>query len=227
MQKLTAWSYSAYNTYQTCPRQLAYNKDKSLKKPKNVHLQRGIDVHKECEDYLKGILPEPSDSMAQLDRDFKKLKELEPLSEIQWAVDENWNETSWFDKSTWCRSIADAAYEVDDTTLTIIDFKTGKIRDSYVLQLDLMATVAMSIIDVEFVRPELWFLDQGEIRKGRGEGKVAVFSHKELGELREQWEERVEPMMNDTTFDPKPNFLCGWCDYSKDKGGPCQFGGGK
>jgi hypothetical protein len=34
---------------------------------------------------------------------------------------------------------------------------------------------------------------------------------------------KVIPMFNDTTFAPKSQYACRWCDYSKGKGGPCPF----
>lgn len=34
---------------------------------------------------------------------------------------------------------------------------------------------------------------------------------------------KVLPMFNDTTFAPKAQYACRWCDYAKGRGGPCRF----
>jgi hypothetical protein len=42
--------------------------------------------------------------------------------------------------------------------------------------------------------------------------------------LKKKWEGRIKALFADDTFAPRPSdFACRFCDYSKEKGGPCEF----
>src|SRR3546814_9340083 len=50
------WSFSLYNTHKQCPLKAKLNAVDKIKEPGNDAMQRGNDVHKLCEDYIKGII---------------------------------------------------------------------------------------------------------------------------------------------------------------------------
>jgi hypothetical protein len=47
------------------------------------------------------------------------------------------------------------------------------------------------------------------------------FSNEE--QIQRDWTRRAVPMFKDRRFAPTPNDKCGWCPFSKAKGGPCKF----
>jgi hypothetical protein len=69
---------------------------------------------------------------------------------------------------------------------------------------------------VKVVHTHLWYLDSGN-------PITITYDAKELPKLRESWNKKVTPMLNDTRFSPKPGNHCRWCTFSKTKGGPCKF----
>jgi len=223
VDKLKAWSYSRYNKYQNCPAKIYYEVYEKRRPPKSDAMQRGIDIHKEGEDFLGGKLLQVPDSFRLLEDDLKWLRdEVGAVPEENWAYNNQWEPTDWFDwDNAWCRVKVDAYGMVDDGCMLVVDHKTGAIRDGYEEQLELYALGAFKMFDgLDSVIVENWYVDHGQKRGGKDEG--AVYTASDESELQEKWEDRVKPMMNDTRFNATPNPLCKFCDFSYHKGGPCK-----
>lgn len=116
----------------------------------------------------------------------------------------------------------DAAYYSDDLkVLKIIDYKTGKIRDSHTEQMDLYCILGFALADsegveIETVEAELWYLDQGEDRK-------KSYTRADAEKLKKVWDKKTKKMLATTKFTAKPNRLCAWCEFSKSKSGHCKY----
>ena len=41
--------------------------------------------------------------------------------------------------------------------------------------------------------------------------------------LKALWEQNVKPMFKDEIFAPLPSYMCRWCHFRKDNGGPCSM----
>lgn len=218
---VNGWSFSRLQLYEECPAKFKYRNIDKLPEPKSDAMQRGIDIHKNAERYLTGETMLPDPTLMQFGAMFRELRELKPMAEYQLALDDGWKPTGWFAKgrnAAWVRLVLDAAviYE-DETSALVIDFKTGKKWGDNADQMDLFATgMFCAFPQLREVETRLWYLDTGE-------EDVSVFKKKGLAERKEAWEDRVEPLFNDTRFLPKPSNKCRWCAFSRAKGGPCKY----
>lgn len=140
-----------------------------------------------------------------------------PHVEETWAFTKDWDETTWNDwNNCWVRIKTDVNC-LDGDELYIIDHKTGKKREGYGEQMSLYPVGGfLKFPHVKKIHTQLWFLDSGDVVE-------QSYDVSELKVLKEGWNKKVEPMMNDTRFAPKPGNGCRWCPYSKSKGGPCKF----
>lgn len=233
---VTAWSYSRYADYQQCPLRFKLKHIDRVPDPGSAAMQRGSDIHKEGENFLKAptgrgkkvVVPESyrffKDEMAQM-------RTLEPMVEQQWGFTREWMPTGWFSNDTWLRIICDVALLYDDNTADIIDFKTGRKYATNEEQIELFSMGGfMKWPDVTHVTARLWYLD---VPNGPNDGDfhpdstanttIREFTRKDFDKARAKWERKIQPMFNDRRFPPKPNEKCKWCAYRKANGGPCKF----
>ena len=168
--------------------------------------------------------------LRRLRKQYKKIINGMAVEET-WAFTKNWTATTWDDwADCWVRIKLDCAEHEDDTTLLVNDWKTGKFREEnnqeYLKQLELYALSALLTYEhVQKVKPRLIYLDAGVIYPS--EDDPIVYTREDIPRLRSLWEQRVEPMLNDKIFAPRPNNLCKWCFFRKDNaaegGGQCEF----
>lgn len=216
-KKITSWSYSRFSVYDKCPAKAKYKFIDKLPEPPAPAMERGNVIHKLAESYTKGEIKKLPPELKLFKNEFANLKKSNPIVEESWAFTKDWLKTVWNDWANCALRIKVDAGCVDGTDLHIIDHKTGKKRDSYDTQLSLYAAPAPIIFPkIKKIFTHLWFLDSGETVTNEYDAKDAP-------QLRADWDKRVQPMLNDTRFAPKPSHECRWCPYSKSKGGPCKF----
>lgn len=216
-QRITAWSFSRWWTYQTCPYQAKLKYIDKIGKPfAGPAAERGTEIHQLGEDYLLKKLPRPPAEYGKFKPQLKELRQLKADAEKEWAFTRAWERTTWFASNTWLRVKVDAVALADDTA-TVVDFKTGKVYDHHMLQMDLYAVAAMIQIPVaKRVRTALWYVDQGK-------GEEETFPRTSLTKLKKSWEKKAAPMLADTKFKPTPSEACRRCEFSAAKGGPCKY----
>ncbi len=215
--RMDAWSYSRLSDWETCPLKAKYKHVLRMKEPGSAAMQRGSMIHKLAQDYAEKTLKVLPPELKAFENDFKNLRALNPRCEEQWAFKSDWSITGWFDRP-WLRVKTDAMIiGKDQTTGSIIDHKTGKMKDEHQDQLSLYAVSSFARYPkLESLSSELWYLDEGK--------KTALdFERGQFKELKEFWVDRVRPMMEDTRFPAKPNRLCQWCHFRKENGGPCKW----
>jgi RecB family exonuclease len=216
-QKITAWSFSRWTVYDTCPRQARHRYlDKLPEGEKGPALVRGQRIHELGEMYLKKEIAGVPSQYAAFRKEMRSLRRAKAIPEAQWAFDAQWEETDWFAPDVRVRLKIDAHYLRRVNQLVLIDFKTGKVRGSNDVQLELYALAGFYKLDVERIEAKFWYLDAGEEH-------VLTYERTELDVLRETWRLRTREMLADTSFKPRPGHHCGWCSFSKAKGGPCEF----
>lgn len=236
--KIIAWSFSRYMDYRKCPLLCKLKHIDKIKEPTNDAMLRGAAIHNLAEDFLKGKLRTlPSElklfksTFAELKKQYKK-KISGMTVEDTWAFRADWSQTKWDDwAGCWLRIKLDCAHTVEDDTLIITDWKTGKFREDniedYVEQLDLYALAALILMPhIQKVLPRLAYLDFGIIYPT--EGNEIVYTQADVSRLKKLWAKRVKPMLSDTRFAPKANFGCRWCWFGESKkaaGGPglCKY----
>lgn len=224
VKQLTAWSYSRYSDWRTCPKKAFFKHIQRIKEPSNKAMERGSAIHKEAEDYAGKRTAKRPASLNRFKDEFKHLRKISKhlMLERSATVDRNWEETEWDNwAKAWLRAKFDVCYvdPEDPTILVIIDHKTGRMRpDQHGEQLDLYAALGFKLFsEVQTIRAEMWYLDDGEVLPRGYWRKI------DADRLVKLWEKNVKPMMADKTFRATPSNACSWCFYSKAKGGPCEF----
>lgn len=217
VKTITSWSYSRYSTYDKCPAKAKYKFLDKLPEPPSPAMERGDTIHKLAEAYTKGELKKLPPELRHFKEEFAELKKSKPVVEESWAFTKKWLRTTWNDWANCAVRIKVDAACLDGDDLHIIDHKTGKKREGYSEQLSLYAVGGGLIYPkVKRIFTHLWFLDSGET-------ETEEYDPKKTFDLQLSWDKKVQPMLNDTRFAPKPSHECRWCPYSKSKGGPCKF----
>lgn len=240
-KQITSWSFSRYSTYQLCPLKAKLQFIDKIKEPGNEAMQRGAEIHDQCEAYIKGTLPRLPAECRPFKKEFQALRKQYKKAingmvvEDTWAFTNKWDETAWNDwVGCWVRIKLDCAHHEDEETLIVSDWKTGKFRpeknEEYVEQLELYALAALLLHEhIEVVKPRLVYLDAEVIYPEPGSDDEAqlTFVRDDIDRLTRLWVQRTKPMLTDKKFAPRPNFLCQWCFFRKanaaNGGGQCKF----
>lgn len=138
-----------------------------------------------------------------------------------------------FAKDAWGRVKLDVLH-VTGNVAEVIDWKSGNI-DKSKMEIrekpeyhDSMRAYQLAVLStnpkLREVRARMAFTDAPP--KLDSPFKVMAPLHRQdLAGAQKQWEIKIEPMMSDTIFAPRPGYYCTWCPFSKDKGGPCPHSG--
>lgn len=225
----TAWSFSRWKDHSDpvsgCPRRARLKHlDKLPEGETSPAMARGGAIHKEAEDFVKGLVKKLPATLLNFAAEFKLLRQAKALAEGKWGLDVRWQPVGFTDwVRCWCRVVLDAHFRPDPQTARVIDYKTGKVYGDNAEQLELYAVAGFAYYpDVERVETELWYLDQGLILPEKASDRVYV-KKKELAALQKKWRERAIPLLTDKKFVPRPGAHCGRCAYSKARSGPCEF----
>ena len=222
MTYITAWSFSAWDMWQTCPLKYKLTKIDKLKVETSPAMLRGRQVHDAIAKYLTGDAPCPTIASKRTQQTIEEIRTFDnKIVEQQWGFDRQWKPTGWFTKgpkATWLRAVTDAGVLYDDMSAEVVDWKTGKNRGGYDDQLELFAVATMQHMPViDHVTTRLSFVDHEETVFGE-------YPRAEVPALIEKWEGKVRPMFEDTEFLPRPNGMCKLCDFARSNGGPCRYG---
>lgn len=220
LAKLTSWSFSRWSVYVQCPAKARYKFIDKLPEPGNAAMERGNTIHKLAEAYVKGDLKMVPKELALFKSEMRELKKAGAHAEQSLTFTKDWKGCAWNDwNNAWLRIKIDTLAFNGDAA-NVIDYKTGKARDDYELQLSLydLGTL-LAYPELKIVSSALWFLDHGEIRPVI----PRQATQKDVPLLKKEWLSRVKPMLSDTKFSPTPGDYCRYCAYAKGKGGPCRY----
>lgn len=219
---LTAWSYSRYALYETCPLKFKLSALDGIKEPESPAMARGTAIHAGLAAYIEGKGPLPAEVklpfQKQLYAEMRAIPAESKVVEQQWGFTAKWRPTGWFGGDTWFRSVLDVGVMYDDNTFEAGDHKSGKRYGSNDEQMETQALAVMCKFQpVTHVTTRLIYLDGGE-------EEIAEFEARLRPLLAAKWEKKVQPMFTDTIFAPRPNEKCRFCHYAKSKAGLCRFG---
>jgi CRISPR/Cas system-associated exonuclease Cas4 (RecB family) len=197
---MKSWSFSKLKAYERCPHTQSFPYEW---KPSGEAAQAGLDAHKQCEDWIvKGEVIPTFEKF-----DWTKLRAINPFTEVKIGVDENWKRTEY--KEAWLKIIIDALYPDFNT---LIDYKSGKQEYnevSHIQQMQLYACVINAIYAPDFVQSELWYLNEGHIRK-------TIYTPKKCELLQVKFHDRALKMLKDETLLPKPSKSnCRFCPHQE------------
>ena len=196
--QIKSWSYSRYSTYAQCPYKAKLLYIDKLPMTRNDAMIRGDAIHKLAEKFLKGELPRLPAELKNFAEDFKELKALRKKKPEMISIEETWAMRSDWSETVW-----------DDWAGCWLRIKTDV---SHLTEEDNAPVCVITDYKTGKFRPD----DQTNHEARHCTGA-------DLVPLKKSWEKRVKPMLNDTKFAPKPSYLCKWCDFSADKGGPCKY----
>lgn len=221
-----AWSYSTLGLFEQCPLRYKYKKIDKLPEPPAPALEKGLRLHKHCEDFLKGKTKTVNPEVKTIEPHLKALKKYKAQSELKMQFDRDMQPLAdWFDKRVWLRVVLDAHY-VNDNTVQTYDFKTGKVyEDKHAEQGQVINMASLSWYpNVERAEFKGIYIDQVD---QDGYGKTIQYTtdtQQSLPDLIAKWTARADVIENATEYAANPTKLCGWCPYSGTKNGPCRHG---
>lgn len=224
MAKAWSWSFSKLKNYEECPKR-HYEVDiaKSVKEKENDALLWGNEVHDGMKTALTVAPHKLPDSMASyqywIERVLAGPGKL--FVEQKYAIDKDFNKTSWFADNAWYRSIADAVRIFDQVGLAL-DWKTGKFKpDNYRPQLMMLAmTLFAHFPELQVVRTEIVWLQEENCTTSETFTRAAL--NKEWAQLGMRVA-RLETAAKTMTYPPMPGRLCAkYCPVTS-----CPFHGKK
>jgi len=212
-KRTMAWSYSRLTTYERCPAQLAYRTAKTPEIPSPA-MERGNRIHKDAEEYLRGIHKQVPATLQGFAPEFRELRKLKARAEDQIAVDEDWRRVEWFSPQAWLRIVIDARHSIEDGQ-KLIDFKTGNTYPDHLDQLELYALTFFKLEEkLRTVEGELWYLDKQNIIHD-------VFDAEQVESFEKKWQTRAAPLLTAKEFPATPGRHCNYCGFASLRGGPC------
>ncbi len=232
MKQIKSWSFSRYGTYSQCPFKARCLYIDRLYEPGSPAMERGVNIHKLAEQYIKGQSARLPGVLALFRAHFQAWRKAFKNDrhtiavEETWAFRKDWTRTTWDDwDGAWLRVKLDVAHITDEGVI-LVDHKTGKFSPSYNLQqyleqLDLYALASLIIYPELSVTPYLHFIDHEIVYPPPGEAKT--YFPADLPRLKREWVKRTKAMLSDKTFAPRPNNLCRFCAFRAESGGPCVY----
>lgn len=214
MSERKNWSYSRLSEYQTCPRQYLLRKNKTPE-PESDVLKRGIYLHKLAEAYINHLVDDVPDEFIKLEKTLKMLREKDAIAELQLGFSEKWKESGWSNWDVTQLRVKVDAYHIDGEKCFVYDWKSGKERD-YSEQLELYGlSLLLYHPEIKIVYSFIAFIDTGTV------SAPIVVKRPQLPTLKRKWSDKTKPLFTDKIFAPRMGMHCGWCNFSKKKGGPC------
>lgn len=211
-----AWSFSALNTFENCPRKFWATKIKKLVSDYNAANIKGDAEHKAFDAHLSKNTPLPA-HIAQFQPVLDMVKALpgQMYSEYSMALDANYvpcKGTDW--NRVWMRSIADVI-TVNGFRAHVVDWKFGKAPSArYPMkpdQMEIVAVAAMRIfpqvleVNTAYVFPLSNQIFPFKFTRNEDEARI--------------WQsllprvKAMEQAVKDDAWPATPNPLCGWCPY--------------
>lgn len=203
------WSFSALDTFKTCPRQYeAKYVSKSVQEEKSEQMIWGERVHKHFEDRQLDGTPLPVE-LEQHEAYMQKLEALPGIHTVEQkiALNRKLQPTHFFADDVFFRGIIDYI-KVDSDTAYLVDYKTGKPHQKFdQLQLFALHTFALypnvNNVSVRFY----WTKTESETRAAYTRGDIQGIWRKFIPDLKQY----AEAFKTDT-WQPRQSGLCnGWC----------------
>ena len=230
-RNLQTWSFSSLKQYEKCPYSQYLKRIQRIATEENTDethpLVRGNRIHREAEEYVKGEVPDMPRSIKRFTSQFESLQDLykegQVILEEGMGFTSDWEPCGFTDwGSVWHQSKMDAVIKHDETTFTIIDYKTGKSWGNEVPHSQQGALYGVALMclfpQAQSITVEFWYLDEGKTKR-------RTYNRSQLTAQMANFNKRAVQMTSATEFPPKPNKMnCLYCDYGVANGnGKCQY----
>lgn len=230
--RFKSWSWSRLSDWLKCPSMARMKYIDKLPEPgpPTPHLERGIEVHRAAEAYVKRRIKNLPASLKSFELELTEMRDIEEKTcEMSLGFDLAWRPVATDD---WDRCVlrvkVDVMIKETPTNAIVIDYKTGKYSSykvrEYEGQLQLYTgAVFAADPELEEVSPRLWYVDSGYEYPEREK----LYKRKDGEQFQKMFNKQVRPMLADRTFKATPSKdACMFCPYNakRFKGAPCKVG---
>lgn len=224
------WSFSVLQDFETCAYRTYLARVEKREQEESRALERGKAIHDYCEKFIRGEDPKPPrERKLKLNFHRHKLEALRDLYseygeervliEQEWGFDVDWNPTGYHAKDIWARMKCDVVVLESETSIRIIDWKTGGKSGNEPKHGAQGICYGVGAIarfpKVEHVTTEFVYLDH------KLPDLVKHFSRGDLMILKPRLHQRALDLTHNHEFFPRPTQwncrLCGFkynCEYS-------------
>ncbi len=226
-------SISSLGTYESCPRKYKYEKIDKLPRKSFEHLDVGNYVHEVLEYFHKRLNEDatqhPETLLKSLAKEiwekykFKVSPEgLEKSKELLKAYLGHVGASAWpnvlatedrfsldLSEDVMIRGVIDRIDRLPDGSLQIVDYKTGKSKYLDKFQLQVYG------LHLKTIDPDIKEYSGKYIVLPEGPKELSyTFTMADVEEAKQDVLKTAEHIATDKTWDPKPQFLCKFCDFS-------------
>jgi hypothetical protein len=205
---IIAWSHSALEAYDMCPKKFYHNKiKKDVVEPFGKAQNAGLDGHDIFEKYMKGDLnrlpPEFLHHAPVLDKFKEVAAKGDMYTEQQLAINMDFLPTGWYDKDCYSRAVLDLLIIKGDVAL-VVDWKFGKVKPNQ-QQLNLfIAFCAIFFPEIQEYRAYYYWAKEKTFTKFVVQkAEVLALWNDVLPKVK-----RLEIAVKTTDFPAKPSGLC-------------------
>jgi len=217
-------SYSSWSTFNKCPARYKYSYIEKVPVPEgepHPAMARGTEIHDSIEQYVLGeqeyLHPDIHQKYGQWVFGLRESYECAP--ELRFAMTRNWKPTKWDAKNAWVRGFLDLKLESDED-LIVYEWKTGRMYDDHQDQRFLYGMVALQLFTgYSTATVHGVYFDQ----KRKDWPDPENYDRENLPFMQAEWTKRFTRLETEEVFPPNPTFLCKYCPFSTEAGGPCQF----
>lgn len=221
-----ALSFSRLNLYAWCPAQFRFQVVIGLKQPPAPAMERGNELHKTLERFVKAegkVASKLPKELIHLKPELTSYRKLNPTTEAQYAFDDKWNVTGYFDKNVSWRMKVDLRHEPAKGVVRLTDYKSGKVKpEEHREQLELYILTELLVRPAPTrIEAAMFYVDHMD------EPQVLIVHEKPNAKLvaryKKTWEAKAKRIRSDTVLTPTPSeFKCGNCFFSSKRNGPCK-----
>lgn len=232
------WSFTSWATYNQCP---AKYKFKYVQKcptlPAGPAAARGTEIHENIADFITCKFDDPEKLHPAINKEqmlptlnaFRHHPNGQRHVELPIYVNEKWEDVLRGSADRWATMIFDAVRAGGDwrcdpgedpheEVVSVAEWKSGKPKDEHKDQRSVYAVAALARFHYQHeVRVTTYYVE------GTAPPARLVVKRSAEEKLQALWKGRIDTMRADTIRAPRPGYYCNWCDFSKAKGGPCQF----
>ena len=239
-------SFSQWENYQTCPQKWKFASIMKLPRtPPGPAAARGLHMHDRAEKFIKGEIDDVNNweeglmfgdkkpavihpKYIPMLRQFRDQPNGERYTEKKMAFDSEWYLCPTSSEHAAFIAVLDAARiggdryvrdHPDNGKVFIGEWKSGKPKDTHVDQRKIYAMFGYKTWLYPHVEVTTYYLEDTAPPQ-----RLVLKSEEGFERLKALWKGRVEEMESNSICAPRPGFYCRWCDFAKNKGGPCQFG---
>lgn len=174
-------------------------------------MQRGLDIHKQFEDFTQGVGPVPDfpyfgERITNIYLDAEQ-QQSTTFSELELWLTSDWEPA--FTKEQKTGTCILDLLQFKNGQILVIDYKTGKPNPIGHTDQSNIYAIAAHIHYPEYpeIRTEFWYLDQDKIT-------THIYHPPAINKIKLTLQKRVEKMLTDDFCTPSPNkYKCKFCNY--------------